>query len=51
MLTQKGKNQSEENTTSIDDKLKRQERLTDAEFWTVYESIHRERTTSEIPKS
>ncbi len=42
MLTRKGKNQSEENQTLIPDKLKRQERLTGDEFWTVYTSIRKE---------
>ncbi len=42
MLTRKGKKQPEEKSTSIDDKLKRRERLTDDEFWTVYASIHKE---------
>lgn len=42
MLTRKGKNQPEKNPTSIDDKLKRQERLTEDEFWTVYASIRKE---------
>jgi hypothetical protein len=42
MLTRKGKNQPEKKPTSIDDKLKRQERLTEDEFWTVYASIHKE---------
>jgi len=42
ILVRKGKNQLKENQTAIADKLRKQERLTNNEFWSVYASIRKE---------
>jgi hypothetical protein len=40
ILTRKSKKQLKDQTSAID-KLRKQERLTDDEFWKVYETIHK----------
>ena len=42
ILSQNGKTTLKENTTTVVDKLRKQERLTDDEFWNVYGSIRQE---------
>lgn len=42
ILTRKKKSKLKEDIIRVVDKLKRQERLTDGEFWRVYESIRQE---------
>lgn len=41
-LSQKGKTKLKEDENVVVDKLRRQERLTDDEFWSVYGSIRQE---------
>jgi len=42
ILSQKGKTTLKEDATTVVDKLRKQERLTDDEFWNVYGSIRHE---------
>jgi len=42
ILTRKEKEQPAGDRKTIMDKLEKHERLTDGEFWSVYESIHKE---------
>jgi len=42
ILSQKGKTTLKEEATAVVDKLRKQERLTDDEFWNVYGSIRQE---------
>jgi len=42
ILSQKGKTTLKEEATALVDKLRKQERLTDDEFWNVYGSIRQE---------
>jgi len=42
ILSQKGKTTLKEEAIAVVDKLKKQERLTDDEFWIVYGSIRQE---------